>query len=172
MKFEGICFRGHDPRWAFTPLSGEGAKVKGGRFNPRGQAALYLSLDLATVFLEASQGFLRKLAPLTIVSYSVECDDIHDLTDPTVLSDLAIDPSALSDAWAQALAENRRPRSWDVAERLINADAAGIIVPSFAPGAGALNKNLVLWQWGSAHPHKVEAFDPSNSLPKNQLSWN
>lgn len=171
MKFEGTCYRGHDPRWAFNPLSGAGAALKGGRFNPVGRAALYLSLDLTTVFLEASQGFLHKVTPLTIVSYSVDCTDIHDLTDPAVLRALAIDPTALSDAWALALAERRRPRCWDVAEQLIDGGAAGIIVPSFAPGAGEANKNLVLWRWGDVHPHKVEAFDPSNSLPKNQLSW-
>lgn len=171
MNFKGICYRGHDPRWAFDPLSGEGAKLTGGRFNPVGRAALYLSLDLTTVFLEASQGFPCKVAPLTIVSYSVDCDDIHDLTDAVVLSTLAIEPAALSDGWKLAQAQGRQPRCWDVALQLMGAGAAGIIVPSFAPGAGVLNRNLVLWRWGSVYPHKVETFDPSNRLPKNQLSW-
>ncbi len=171
MRFEGTCYRGHDPRWAFNPLSGEGAALKGGRFNPIGLAALYLSLDLTTVFLEASQGFSRKIVPLTIVSYTVDCEDIHDLTNPSVLKALAIDPAALADGWFLALAEGRRPRSWEVALALIEAEAAGVIVPSFAPGASAGNKNLVLWRWGPTVPHKVEAFDPSERLPKNQLSW-
>lgn len=171
MRFIGTCFRAHDPRWSFAPLSGVGAAQKGGRFNPVGCAALYLSLDLTTAILEASQGFSFKVPPLTLVSYTIDCENIHDLTDPAVLTTLTIEPAALAEGWALAVAEGRRPRSWDVAEHLIDAGSAGVIVPSFAPGASRANRNLVLWQWGAVLPHKVEAFDPSGRLPKNQLSW-
>lgn len=49
---------------------------------------------------------------------------------------------------------------------------AGILVPSYAPGATDGDYNLVLWRWGSSLPHQVNVFDPSGRLPKNQLSWN
>nr|WP_269747071.1 RES domain-containing protein [Elstera litoralis] len=91
MRFIGTCFRAHDPRWSFAPLSGAGAAQKGGRFNPVGCAALYLSLDLTTAILEASQGFSFKVPPLTLVSYTIDCEDIHDLTDPAVLATLAVE---------------------------------------------------------------------------------
>jgi RES domain-containing protein len=48
---------------------------------------------------------------------------------------------------------------------------AGILVPSFAPGAGPDDHNLVLWRWGARRPHKIRVYDPSGRLPKNQLSW-
>ena len=64
MRFQGLAYRAHNPRWSFTPLSGEGAAVHGGRFNPRGTPALYLALDPMTAIKEAAQGFARKFEPL------------------------------------------------------------------------------------------------------------
>ena len=48
---------------------------------------------------------------------------------------------------------------------------AGILVPSFAPGARDEDHNLVLWNWSDRPPHQVAVFDPSGRLPKNRLSW-
>ena len=79
MKFKGTVYRAHNPRWAFSPLSGEGAARTGGRFNRPGVLALYTSLTLETAVREAAQGFARKLDPLTLCSYDVDCADIADL---------------------------------------------------------------------------------------------
>ncbi len=49
--------------------------------------------------------------------------------------------------------------------------SSGMLVPSFVPGATDANANLVLWRWGPDLPHKVDVYDPSGRLPKNQLSW-
>jgi RES domain-containing protein len=48
---------------------------------------------------------------------------------------------------------------------------AGILAPSFAPGATHADNNLVLWKWGTELPHRVTVYDPSGRLPKDQLSW-
>jgi RES domain-containing protein len=66
VRFAGLAYRAHDPRWSFRPLSGEGAAVHGGRFNPRGTPALYLALDPMTAIKEASQGFAHKLEPCVL----------------------------------------------------------------------------------------------------------
>jgi len=29
------CYRAHDPRWSFKPLSGDGGAIRGARFNPK-----------------------------------------------------------------------------------------------------------------------------------------
>jgi hypothetical protein len=71
--------RAHDPQWAFSPLSGEGARLKGGRFNPIGQAALYLALTIEGMFLEMGHGLAYRFDPLTICSYDVDVADIVDL---------------------------------------------------------------------------------------------
>lgn len=171
MRFRGECFRAHDPNWSWTPLSGDGAALKGRRFNWRGLPALYLSLNLNTVFREVSGGFAHRLTPYVLCSYDVDCDDIADLrTDAgRARHDVTLDDLAC--AWGMALIEGREPESWNVVRRLRNARHAGILVPSFASGATPDDQNLVLWEWGPDLPHKVEVYDPTGKLPKNQLSW-
>ena len=36
MRFEGLAYRAHNPRWSWAPTSGEGARLHGGRFNAKG----------------------------------------------------------------------------------------------------------------------------------------
>ena len=75
----GLAYRAHDPRWSFRPLSGDGAAVHGGRFNPKGTPALYLALDPMTAIKEASQGFARKFEPCVLCTYEIDCQDIVEL---------------------------------------------------------------------------------------------
>lgn len=171
MRWQGICYRAHDPRWAWAPLSGEGAAAKGGRFNPIGVPALYLALTLEGMFLEMGHRFAHRFDPLTICSYAVNVEDLVDLRKDTDRAAAGIDFSDISCAWAYDLSNGKRPASWRVAEKLIKAGASGILVPSFAIGAKADMANLVLWKWGSELPHKVEVHDPDKRLPKDQRSW-
>lgn len=77
MRFRGIVYRAHDPRWSWPPVSGEGSRLYGGRFN----------------------GYV------------------------------------------------------------------GMRVPSFAPGAGADDVNLVLWRWSDRRPSRVALIDDEGRLP-------
>ena len=61
MRFEGTSYRAHDPRWAFSPLCGDGVAIRGARFNPKGMPALYLALDIMTAVKEANQGLAYKI---------------------------------------------------------------------------------------------------------------
>lgn len=169
MRLQAVFYRGHDPRWAFTPLSGEGA-VGGSRFNPRGVPALYLAATVDGVIVEMTQGFARRMEPLTMVSYDVDVADILDLRIDTGRRAVDVELADMSCAWRDDLANGREPASWRIANRL-RQTAAGILVPSFANGARADMYNLVLWTWGPRLPHRVMAYDPSGRLPKNQLSW-
>lgn len=171
MRFRGTCYRAHDPRWAFSPLSGEGARVTGGRFNPVGTPALYLAATFEEAVLEASHGFAHRFEPLTLCSYEVDVDDIVDLRTEAERASAGAALAELTCPWALDLAEGREPVSWAVAKRLIAAGAAGILVPSFAIGARPDMANLVLWRWGPDLPHRVNVYDPSGRLPRDQLSW-
>lgn len=171
MRFKGVCYRGHDPRWAWSPTSGAGAAANGGRFNRIGQPALYLALTLEGMLLEMGHGFGHRFDPLTVCSYDVDVEDIVDLRTGRARAAEGIDMSALSCAWAYDRMQGRTPPSWDVARRLIENGAAGILVPCFANGATADMTNLVLWRWGAALPHLVRVFDPRGRLPKDQSSW-
>jgi len=171
LRFQGTGFRAHDPKWAFSPISGEGAKAKGGRFNPVGVPALYLSLTLEGMFLEMGHGFAHRFDPLTICSYEVDVDDIVSLATKRARKAIAIDLADMACAWALDLANGREPASWAIANRLIANGTAGILVPSFASGARPKMHNLVVWQWGPELPHRVVVHDPSHRLPKDQASW-
>lgn len=171
MRVTGTCYRAHDPRWAFKPLSGDGAAIRGARFNPKGVPALYLALSVMTAVKEANQGFAYRIDPCVLCSYEVDCEDIVDLRTPAGQNTAGIDIEDMACAWMGFLADGERPPSWSIHDRLVGQGAAGILVPSFAPGADNDDENLVLWRWGENLPHSVKVFDPSGRLPRNQLSW-
>ena len=171
MRFSGVCYRAHDPRWSFRPLSGDGAAIRGARFNPQGTPALYLALTLIGAIKEANQGFVRKIDPCVLCSYEVDCEDVCDLRTPDDQAREGFSSDDVACAWMTCLSEGERPPSWRVHDRLVGLGRAGILVPSFAPGAVATDANLVLWRWGAKFPHRVSVIDPSGRLPRNQLSW-
>lgn len=171
MRFEGGCFRAHDPNWAWTPLSGAGAALKGRRFNWPGLETLYLSLSFNTVFREVSGGFAHRLTPYVLCSYDIDCEDIADLRADAGRAALGVRLADLACAWGDALIAGREPASWAVVRRLLAAGHAGMLVPSFAHGAMVGDQNLVLWRWAPDLPHRVLVYDPTGKLPRNQLSW-
>ena len=171
MRLTGLVYRAHDPRWAFSPTSGRGAARYGGRFNPVGREALYTALRPETAWLDAQQGFPFKAQPMTLCAYAVDCDDVVDLTDAAQLASRAIVPAALAGAWETEARAGRRPAGWTLAERLIAEGVAGIVVPSFAYGAGAADINVVFWHWSDTPPHQVRVIDPEHRLPRDARSW-
>ncbi len=171
MRFVGRCYRGHDPAWSFTPISGDGAARIGGRFNRRGEPTLYLSLDVMTSFGECTQGFTHRLQPLTMCEYDVDCEDVADLRSEASRAAEGVDLVDLACAWLSFQIAGRQAPSWGVVDRLKATGRSGMLVRSFAPGATDGNVNLVLWRWGPDRPYKVEVFDPSGRLPRNELSW-
>jgi RES domain-containing protein len=124
-----------------------------------------------TAVKEANQGFAHRIDPCVLCSYEIDCEDIADLTAEQWREEFSVTKGDMACAWATALAEGSRPVSWTIHDRLSTLGIAGILVPSFAPGAEAEDRNLVLWKWGPDLPHKVAVFDPSGRLPKDQLSW-
>jgi RES domain-containing protein len=171
VKFVGTLYRAHDPKWSFKPTSGDGAIVHGGRFNPKGMAALYMASTSVGAIRECSQGFAHKLDPLALCSYDVDCDDIVDLRTTGNRIAAGVEDADLACAWMLLASGGVEPPSWKLARDLIGVGKAGILVPSYAVGASTDEFNLVLWDWGPLLPHRVQVYDPSGRLPKNQLSW-
>ena len=170
MRFRGEGFRAHDPNWAWTPLSGAGAALRGRRFNWPGLETLYLSLSFSTVFREVSAGFAHRLTPYVLCSYEVDCEDITDLRSDEGRAAAGVELGDLACAWADALIAGREPASWRAVRRLLSDGQAGALVPSFANGATPSDQNLVLWRWGPDLPHRVKVYDPTGSLPTNPLT--
>jgi RES domain-containing protein len=152
-------------------MSGDGAARYGGRFNPVGTPALYTSRRMETAWLEAQQGFAFKAQPLTVCAYAVDCEDVADLTDAATATALAVDPAALGGAWEDIAARGMEPPSWTLARRLIATGIAAIVVPSFAPGATAVDRNVVFWRWFATPPHQVLVIDDEARLPRDDRSW-
>jgi RES domain-containing protein len=171
LRYQGICYRAHDPQWSYSPISGAGAAIRGQRFNPKGIEALYLALTVEGAFLEITQGFAAKFLPCTMCSYEVDCDDLADLRTEEGRKLHNIDLEDMGCAWFSFLAEGKEPPSWGIARRLIAEGFAGALVPSFAVGTTPDKANLVLWDWSDKPPHQVVVFDPKGQLPKNQKSW-
>ena len=171
MRFTGAAFRAHDPRWSFSPLSGEGAALYGGRFNPKGRPALYLSLGIVTAIKEISQGFAHKIDPCVLCEYAVDCLPIADLRTEGGRAQLGIQWEEMSCAWFSQVTQELEPASWRLADGLIQRGFAGLLSQSVAPGATSADHNLVLWQWGDDLPTQIRVHDPHARLPKDQSSW-
>ena len=77
----------------------------------------------------------------------------------------------LSCAWERLAGDRKTVPTWELADRLIAAGCAGVIVPSFASRATADDRNLVLWSWSREAPHRLEVIDDEQRLPRDQSSW-
>lgn len=124
-----------------------------------------------TAVKEANQGFAHRIDPCVHCSSDIDCEAVADLTSEKGRNCVQVTTEGMTCAWASALAEGKRPASWAIYDRLFAGGTAGILVPSFAPGAEADDRNLVLWKWGADLPYQVKVIDPSGRLPKDQLSW-
>ena len=164
MRFRGLVYRAHNPQWSWTPLSGEGARRHGGRFNRRGRPALYTSLTPLVAIREA-QPLGRPMQPLTLCAYEVDAVPVFDAMDEKRRRALSVLDSHIDcPAWEAEMLAGGVPASQAVAERLIAAGYAGMRVHSFAAGAGVDDLNLVMWRWGSERPARVVLIDDEGRL--------
>lgn len=147
--YRGALYRALNPVYAREPLSGRGAELHGGRFNPKGMPALYTALDPATALKEANQ--VGSLQPTVLVSYRADLGPVFDSRDQRVLADRGLAPEQLSnDDWRLAMLEGRPVPTQELAVSLARDGFAGLLVRSFARAAGPANLNLVLWRWQGA----------------------
>lgn len=121
---------------------------------------------------EANQGFAHRIDPCVLCSYAIDCEDIVDLRTAEAREATEVSFEEMACPWMTILSDGGRPLSWGLYDRLVSRGCAGILVPSFAPGADTTDQNLVLWRWQPDSPYKVDVVDPSGKLPRNQLSWN
>lgn len=150
IAFHGYLYRALNPVWAKSPLSGEGARRHGGRFNPKDIPALYTALSPVGAMDEANQAG-RPFEPITLVSYEARLAAVLDGTDTDHRTALGIDPTDLTDpGWRITMLEGGIAPSQALALRLIGLGYQGMIVPSMAPGADPGARNLVLWHWEGA----------------------
>lgn len=95
MMYRGPLYRALNPIYAREPLSGRGAALYSGHFNPKGAPALYTSLSVLTALREANQ--IGTLQPTTLVSYEAEIERLFDTRDRAALEAFGISDETLSD---------------------------------------------------------------------------
>ncbi len=143
-RYNGLLYRALNPVYARDPLSGEGARRYGGRFNPKGMAALYAALDPATALREANQ--VGDLQPTTLVAYRADLGPIFDSRQGAMT--YGLDAEGLADpGWRAAMLDGRAVPTQELARALVADGYAGMLVPSYVQGAAAGAVNMVLWRW-------------------------
>lgn len=156
---DGRFWRIVSPRWAHAPLSGEGAARHGGRWNPPGVKALYLSLEIETAFAEYQQELGTR--PGVFVAYDVERAMALDLRQAEGRATAGLEAEDLLAPWKEiAWVRGRTPASWAACERLVG-EVDGLIAPSVQREGGA---NLILWRWNDAGGPRVTYHDPKDEL--------
>jgi RES domain-containing protein len=162
-SYNGKLYRALNPIYAREPLSGEGARRYGGRFNPKGMPALYCSLSIMTAVREANQA--GNLQPTTLVAYEAELENVFDTTDEAALGDEGMDAVALAaSTWRDEMRANGESRTQAFARSLLAKGYSALLVRSFAPGASQRDLNLVLWRWGDTAPARLTVIDDEGRL--------
>lgn len=163
IRYQGKLFRALNPIYAREPMPGRGAELYGGRFNPKGMPALYLSLSVMTALREANQA--GSLQPTTLVSYDAEIEGIFDTRNEVALNAESMDLAALADnTWRDQMKALGEATTQAFARRLIATGHHGLLVRSFAPGAARDDLNLVLWRWGDGAPSRLVLIDDEKRL--------
>lgn len=149
VAYEGVSYRLHNPIWAWSPLSGEGAARCGGRFNPKGTPALYLSTSINGCIAEVSAGFSSKLLePLVLCSYHVGIDNLLDLRGD----------NRFAAPWRTWVLQGKTPPGWALCNAaLANKRIKGLIVDSYQ---SPQESNLVLFDY----QQQVSLHDPDERL--------
>ncbi|MES5101141.1 RES family NAD+ phosphorylase [Agrobacterium sp. BA1120] len=165
MQYRGKLYRALNPLYAREPLSGRGAELYGGRFNPKGMPALYTSLTIMTALREANQA--GSLQPTTLVSYEADIDPLFDTRDGKALYDYDLDVHTLgANSWRDDMNTFAEARTQQLARDLKSAGFCGLIVKSFAQGATEDDLNIVLWTWGACAPHRLTLIDDERRLSR------
>lgn len=163
--YRGPLFRALNPIYAREPLSGYGAALYGGRFNPKGTPALYTSLSVMTALREANRA--GSLQPTMLVSYDAEIERVFDSRDNAALEEHGIDAAALADpTWRDQMRTAGEATTQAFAHQLVEGGFDALLVRSFAPGAAPDDLNLVLWRWSNKPPARLILIDDENRLSR------
>lgn len=158
--FSTRTFRVVPPRWAHAPLSGDGAKLHGGRYNSRGTPAFYSALDPHTAYAEYTQALYDR--PGLLCTFEVSRAKVIDLRSDEVLAQLDVSASSLAMPWLDLAPSPTQ----QLATRLIELGYDGALYRSLQHDAGS---NLVMWLWNSGGRANIRLIDRYGEVPEEPL---
>ncbi len=165
-KSDYHLWRAFVPRWAYAPLSGEGAARFGGRWNPVGASTIYAARELSAAWAEYNQGFVQH--PALIAQLELKNARLADLTGQDRLADFGVGIDIHRCEWRFLVDQGKMPETYRLRERLLARSFDGVIYPSFMSPGGTC---VALWRWNISDGPSLEVIDPEGRLPKSSASW-
>ncbi len=168
--FEGVVVRNVSAKYANKQqfYSGAGAAKTGGRWNRRGLAAVYASLDVQTATAEAYQDFIYRGFPLTAIQprvtagARVRLSKLLDVTDTSILAQLGFTrKELLQEDWRALQREGEESWTQAIGRGAFLAGFEGVLVPSAQHKKG---KNIVLFPGNFTKTSQIEILG-SDQLP-------
>ncbi|MBX3397698.1 MAG: RES family NAD+ phosphorylase [Gemmataceae bacterium] len=149
--FGSVTYRSSTPKYATEAdlLTGEGSRRTGGRWNPKGIAAVYTSLTPETAMAEtlAHNRYnalpIEDTMPRVFVAIAVNLESVVDLRDGAVRRRLQVsETKVLTVDWRAELYAGREPITQRLGRAVHATGREGLIVPSAADPDGY---NLVVF---------------------------
>ncbi|MCI0335473.1 MAG: RES family NAD+ phosphorylase [Planctomycetes bacterium] len=148
IPFQGTVMRSVGIRHANAKgiFSGDGAAVRGGRWNPRGIKAVYASQSVITAVREAYQELLRfgfsasAVRPRAFCGAEVSLQSVLDLTDKNICRAIGFTVAELVDEdWLAIQQESDESWTQAIGRGAYEAGFEGLLAPSARDRPGGIN---------------------------------
>ncbi len=145
VTFEGVVYRACTPKYATESdlLTGEGSRLRGGRWNPIGTALVYSTLTPEAAMAEALAHYrysglpIEDSMPLTFAAVNVKLKRVLDTRDGKVRQRFQIPMARLVLAdWRLEVFAGREPLTQTIGRAVHATGWEGVIVPSAADRSG------------------------------------
>ena len=148
----GTFFRSIDLQWLLqgTPLSAIGSRLRGGRYNRKGDFEAFYIADTQETALYETEAIFKaagvvvgvRQPPRVMLSLDYELRHVVDLREPNVLKSLDLTINDLKQPWKLAQADNRPVLTQRIGSAARAVDIEGLLVPSARVDSGT---NLVIF---------------------------